>query len=420
LSLGRVEQLLARLDHPERRLPPVIHVAGTNGKGSVIAFLRAMLEAAGHRVHVYTSPHLVRFHERIRLAGQLIDEAELVALLEECEAANGGEPITYFEITTVAALLAFARHPADVVLLETGLGGRLDATNVVARPRLAVITPVSIDHVQYLGQTVADIAFEKAGILKPGVETVVAPQMADALAVIERQAAKVGAPLRRGGADWRFAAQGEGFRFESGAGSRLCPKPALLGPHQIENAACAVACAERLAADFGLDETTIATGLRTVQWPGRMQRLQQGRLAALVPEGWELWLDGAHNAAAGDALARVIRAWDGGAPAGCERRPLHMIFSMLNTKAAEDFLRPLVPLASSLHALAIPGVSASLTADEAVAHVAALGHRAIRQDSLQAALDAIIAGAHAVPGTPGRILICGSLYLVGHVLAENG
>ncbi len=394
----------------------MIHVAGTNGKGSVIAFLRAMLEAAGHRVHVYTSPHLVRFHERVRLAGELIAEAELVALLEECEAANGGDPITYFEITTVAALLAFARHPADVVLLETGLGGRLDATNVVAQPRLAVITPVSIDHVQYLGQTVADIAFEKAGILKPGVEAVVAPQPEAALAVIERQAAKVGAPLQRGGVEWHFAAEAGGFRFDSQAGGRLWPRPALLGEHQIENAACAVACAERLAADFGLDEDRIATGLRTVQWPGRMQRLEQGRLAALVPEGWELWLDGAHDAAAGDALARVIRTWDD----GTNRRPLHMIYSMLNTKAAEDFLRPLVPLADSLHALTIPGVAASLTADEAVAHVAALGHRAIRQDSLQSALEAVAAAARVAPGAPGRILICGSLYLIGHVLAESG
>ena len=417
LSLGRVETLLARLGHPERQLPPVIHVAGTNGKGSVIAFLRAMLEAAGQRVHVYTSPHLVRFHERIRLAGALIDEADLVALLEECEAANGEEPITYFEITTVAALLAFARTPADVLLLETGLGGRLDATNVVAEPRLTVITPVSFDHVQFLGESLADIAFEKAGILKPGVECVVAPQAGDALAVIERQAGSVDAPLYRGGLDWSYDAEADGFRFASSEEGETFPSPALLGEHQIDNAACAVACAKRLGADFGLDRTAIENGLRTVHWPGRLQHLRQGRLASLIPEGWELWLDGAHNAAAGDALAKVLQDWDA--------RPLHMIYSMLNTKAAEDFLRPLVPLASSLHALAIPGVSASLTAEEAAAHAAALGHQAQQHESLQAALGTVAESARAEgpgkgPGKgPARVLICGSLYLIGHVLTEN-
>ena len=235
LSLDRIETLLARLDRPQDRLPPVVHVAGTNGKGSVIAYLRAMLEAAGQRVHVYTSPHLARFHERIRLAGRLIPEPELAALLEDCEAANAGEPITYFEITTAAALLAFARQPADILLLEVGLGGRLDATNVVAAPRLSVITPVSIDHTQFLGETLAAIAAEKAGILKPGVESVVAPQHADALDVIERQAIKVGAALQRGGTDWRFTPEGDGFRFGNSAGSRLYPAPALLGEHQIEN-----------------------------------------------------------------------------------------------------------------------------------------------------------------------------------------
>ena len=409
LSLGRVESLLARLGHPEQQLPPVVHVAGTNGKGSVIAFLRAMLEAAGQRVHVYTSPHLVRFHERIRLAGALIDEADLVALLEECEAANGEEPITYFEITTVAALLAFARAPADILLLETGLGGRLDATNVVSKPRLSVITPVSFDHVQFLGDSIADIAFEKAGILKPGVEAVIAPQPEDALGVIERQATAVGAPLRRGGLDWHFTPEAEGFRFESDGDGQRYPAPALLGEHQIDNAACAVASAERLGADFGLDRTAIEEGLRTVHWPGRLQHLERGRLTALIPEGWELWLDGAHNAAAGDALAKVLQDWDA--------RPLHMIYSMLNTKAAEDFLRPLVPLARSLHALAIPGVSASLTAEEAAAHAAALGHRARQHESLQAALGAIANSAQA--DGPARVLICGSLYLIGHVLTEN-
>ena len=412
LSLGRVERLLARLDHPERRLPPVIHVAGTNGKGSVIAFLRAILEAAGQRVHVYTSPHLVRFHERIRLAGRLIEEAALVELLEECEAANGEEPITFFEITTAAAFLAYAREPADVVLLETGLGGRLDATNVVAQPRLTVITPVSIDHVHFLGENIADIAFEKAGILKPSVEAVIAPQRPGALAVIERQAALVDAPLHRGALDWDFEATREGFRFSGRDSERLYPAPALLGEHQIANAACAVACAEVLDGALGLDSQAIANGLRQVEWPGRLQRLHTGRLVERLPAGWELWLDGAHNAAAGQALARVAAEWDA--------RPLHMIYGMLNTKATEDFLRPLVPLADTLHALAIPGVEASLTASEAAAHVEALGREASRHDGLEPAIEEILEGAAQRGEPPGRILICGSLYLIGHVLTENG
>ncbi len=372
-----------------------MHVAGTNGKGSVIAFLGAMLEAAGHRVHVYTSPHLVRFHERIRLAGRLIEEAALVALLEECEAANGDTPITFFEITTAAAFLAFAREPADILLLETGLGGRLDATNVIGRPRLSVITPVSIDHVQYLGETIEDIAFEKAGILKPGVEAVLAAQPKAALGVLERRAAEVGAPLHRA----------------SRNGMRRFPAPALLGDHQLDNAACALACADRLADDFDLDDKAIASGLETVTWPGRLQRLERGSLAERLPDGWELWLDGAHNAAAGEALARVARGWD--------ERPLHLVYGMLNTKAAVEFLRPLAPLASSLHALAIPGVSASLTAQEAARHAAELGYRATMHECLGDALVHIVAAARREGAPPARVLVCGSLYLVGRALAEN-
>jgi dihydrofolate synthase/folylpolyglutamate synthase len=406
LSLGRIERLLARLGDPERKLPPVVHVAGTNGKGSVIAYLRAMLEAAEQRVHVYTSPHLTRFHERIRLNGALIDEAELVGLLEECEAANGPSPITFFEITTAAAFLAFARHPADILLLETGLGGRLDATNVVERPLLTVITPVSIDHTQFLGDTLEAIAAEKAGILKPGVPAVIGPQAAEALAVIESRAAAVGAPLSRAGPDWRFEANDQGLTFVDGCTRRDFGRPALLGAHQIENAAMALAAAGRLGV-FGLGDGALRRGLAEAQWPGRLQTLTQGPLPAALPQGWELWLDGGHNAAAGLALAGEL---------GRRRdRPLHLIVGMMNSKAVRDFLEPLAPFAQSLHAVAIPGESNSLSAEAVADEARAAGHAASLARDVAEALARIVAGAEL----PGRVLICGSLYLAGRVLADN-
>jgi len=409
LSLGRVERLLARLGHPERALPPVLHVAGTNGKGSVIAYLRAMLEAAGKRVQVYTSPHLVRFHERVRLADGLIAEDGLVALLEECETANGANPITFFEITTVAAFLAFARQPADVLLLETGLGGRLDATNVIERPRLTVITPISIDHVQYLGDSLEGIAFEKAGILKPGVPVVVGPQPAAAAAVVARRAAVLGAPLYRRGVEWDVAAAPEALEFTWQGAARRYPLPALGGSHQGENAGTALACAMTLADDFGLDAAARAAGLTGAEWPGRLQRLTQGPLAAQLPAGWELWLDGGHNAGAGQALAESLRAWT--------PRPLHLVYGMLNTKAAQDFLLPLAPLAESLRAVAIPGEAASLSAAEAAGQALNAGFIAEPADSVAAAVADLVARNAAAPA---RVLICGSLYLAGRVLAQNG
>lgn len=418
LSLGRVETLLARLDHPEQKLPPTVHVAGTNGKGSLISYLRAMLslggdpQAGANRVHAYTSPHLVRFHERIELAGRLIDEDLLVELLEECEATNLGESITYFEITTVAAFLAFARTPADVLLLETGLGGRLDATNVLERPRLTAITPVSIDHVQFLGNDKETIAGEKAGILKAGVPCVVAPQEPAVMAVFEARAAELGVRLYRGGIDWQIEVLDEGFRFTGRKGATLYPKPALPGAHQIVNAGLAVACAEEL----GEFQPKIAEGLAAAVWPARLQQLTRGPLPDLLgiapdsragaDEPWELWLDGGHNAAAGEALAEVIVAWDD--------RPVHLIYGMLNTKVAEDFVRPIAAKAASLHAVAIPEAAASLTADEARCHAAAQGFTVTASPSVEAAISDI----HArFPG--GRILVCGSLYLAGYILAEN-
>jgi dihydrofolate synthase/folylpolyglutamate synthase len=386
-------------------------VAGTNGKGSVIAYLAAMASAAGHTVHAYTSPHLVRFHERIALGGQAIPEADLSALLEECEVANGGEPITFFEITTAAAFLAFNRNPADLLLLETGLGGRLDATNVVDRPRLSVLTPISIDHVHYLGDSLAQIAAEKAGILKPEVPAVIAPQPATVQAVVRARAHAVGSPLHEAGADWSFEAYADGFTVYDGGGEVTLGLPALPGAHQVENAAVAVACARQLP-DLALDTPAIRAGLAAARWPGRLQRLAAGPLVDLLASdgraGWEVWLDGGHNAAAGEALAQVVSNWTD--------RPFHLIYGMLNTKAARGFLRPLAERVDSLHAVAIPGEAASLSAEDAAAEARAVGFSAQPAASVEDALAAIL--AHAM--TPGRVLICGSLYLSGEVLSENG
>jgi dihydrofolate synthase/folylpolyglutamate synthase len=410
LSLGRIERLLARLGHPEKALPPVIHVAGTNGKGSVIAYLAAMLQAAERTIHAYTSPHLVRFHERIALAGRPIAEDRLSALLQECEDANDGEAITFFEITTAAAMLAFSRTPADVLLLETGLGGRLDATNVIDVPRLSVITPVSIDHVHYLGDDLAGIAAEKAGILKSGVPAVIAPQPPIALEAIRTRARSVQSPMYVFGESWWFEAPDEGLHYRDDGGALTLPKPRLLGAHQLENAAVAVAAAHRLG-DLKPDVAAIRRGLLEARWPGRLQQLARGPLADLAAQGgrhgWELWLDGGHNEAAGHALAAMADQW--------RDRPLHLIYGMLNTKAARDFLRPLGPRLASLHAVAIPGVEASLSAEEAAAEAEAAGFAAQTAESVETALGDILKAAAA----PGRVLICGSLYLSGSVLSDN-
>jgi dihydrofolate synthase/folylpolyglutamate synthase len=407
LSLDRVRRLLHRLGDPQDALPPVVHVAGTNGKGSTIAFLRAALEAAGYRVNVFTKPHLVHFNERIRLAGRLIDEAPLAALLEECERANAGEPITYFEITTAAAFLAFARAPADIVLLETGLGGRFDATNVIASPAVTVITPVSLDHQHFLGDTVTAIAGEKAGILKQGRAAVLAPQSPEGRAVLETRARDLAAPLFRHGEEWHVAATSSGLRYAGRRWPHLdLPPPGLVGPHQYDNAGAALACLDCLDG-FALDATALAMGLRRVEWPARLQLLTRGKLAALLPADWELWLDGGHNEAGGQALAAMAASW--------QDRPLRLVFGMLGTHDAQAFLRPLAPYAAALNAVAIPGEASSLSAGAAAEAAHAVGIKAVAQSSIAAA---IAAAATAAP--TGRVLICGSLYLAGRVLAENG
>ncbi|MGH7064457.1 MAG: bifunctional folylpolyglutamate synthase/dihydrofolate synthase [Stellaceae bacterium] len=410
LSLGRVERLLARLGNPQDRLPPVIHVAGTNGKGSTIATLRACLEAGGYRVHAYISPHLVRFHERIRLAGKLIEEEALLAILEECERANRDEPITYFEITTVAAFLAFARTPADFVLLETGLGGRLDATNVVPRPAATAITPISLDHQAFLGDTIAAIASEKAGILKPGSPAVIGPQIVEAEAVLEARAAAIGAPLYRFGREWRCEARGDGMRFAGARRQFDLPLPSLPGAHQIANAGAAIACLERLDG-VTLSRDSIAEGLRHIEWPARLQRLTRGPLVELSP-GWELWLDGGHNPGAGAVLAAVASGW--------RDRPLCLVTGMLNTKDAAGFLAPLAPHARALYAVTIPGEQNPLPAAAIAAAARSVGIPAHESPSVAAAVAEITASQITALGEAGRILICGSLHFAGTVLADNG
>ncbi|MEX1234684.1 MAG: folylpolyglutamate synthase/dihydrofolate synthase family protein [Roseovarius sp.] len=402
LTLDRVWRLLGALGDPQNDLPPVIHIAGTNGKGSTQAMIRAGLEAAGHSVHAYTSPHLARFHERIRLAGQLITEDALSAVLDECYSANGAGSITYFEITTCAALLAMARTPADFTLLEVGLGGRLDATNVVARPALTIITPISIDHEQYLGNTLAKIAFEKAGIIKRGVPCVVGPQADEAMDVIEEVADLHGAPLVAHGQQWHVSAERGRMIYQDESGLLDLPLPNLPGAHQIENAGAALAALRHLA----MGEVAADAAVARAEWPARMQRLDRGTLADAAPHA-ELWLDGGHNASAGAALGRHL--------ASLPSRPTHLICGMLNTKDITGYLRPLAAQACSLTALSIPGEANTLPAEVTAAAASAAGMEAHVAPDLRSALDRIIADE---PGA--RVLICGSLYLAGHVLRENG
>ena len=403
LSLDRIERLLAALGNPERSLPPAVHVAGTNGKGSVIAFLKAVCEAAGLTAHVYVSPHLVRFSERIALRGRPIGDAPLADLLAECETANRGAPITFFEITTAAAFLAFSRVPADIALIETGLGGRFDATNVLARPALTAITPVSRDHVHFLGETVPEIAFEKAGILKPGVTAVIGKQPPEAETVIAARAAEIGAPLRRRGAEWRC----DGGSYIDAEGELRIPPPGLPGAHQRDNAGIAVAAARSLGWR-ALDGRAIGAGIAAAQWPGRLQRLRGGRLSSRLGEGWELWIDGGHNRSAGEALALVAEDWSD--------RPLHLVMGHLAVRPAEDFLAPLAPSTASFHGVPVPGAYACHEPGALAAVARSLGLDAHASPDIATALDAIAASGPP----PARILVCGSLYLAGSALAEEG
>jgi dihydrofolate synthase/folylpolyglutamate synthase len=412
LSLDRIARLLSRLGDPHLRLPPVIHVAGTNGKGSTIAFLRAVLEAAGRRVHVYTSPHLVRFNERFRLGrlggGRLASDDELVAVLAELERVNAGEPITVFEITTAAGLTLFARHPAEVLLLEVGMGGRFDATNVIERPLASVITPISFDHMDYLGNTLAEIAGEKAGILKRRVPAVVARQEPDALRVIERQAARLAAPLLVSGEHWHAHEEGGRLVYQDEDGLIDLPRPRLIGRHQIENAGAAIAALR--AAGFALPAAAYEAGVAGADWPARLQRLGTGKLIRLLPAGGELWLDGGHNAAGAEVTAAALADVEERVP-----KPLALVCGMLATKEPVPFLKAFAGLARRLVAVPVP--HAQGRPPEALADAArALGFAADVAETVEDALGRL-AGEFTAPP---RVLITGSLYLAGDVLARNG
>ena len=403
LVLDRVWRLLEGLGNPQDSLPPVIHLAGTNGKGSTQAMIRAGLEAEGQRVHAYTSPHLARFHERIRLAGSLISEEHLQEILEECETVNGGAQITYFEITTCAALLAFSRVAADYTLLEVGLGGRLDATNVIAQPALSVITPVSIDHQQFLGETLAEIAGEKAGILKRGVPAVIGPQQEAAMDVIEAQAQRFGTPLIAHGQHWHVWEERGRLIYQDETGLLDLPLPNLPGAHQIENAGAAIASLRHL----GFGETACEAAVTRAFWPARMQRLREGPLVDAFPTG-ELWLDGGHNPAAGQAIGAHLA----GLPKG---RDTWAICGMLNTKDARGYLRPMADHLAGMITVPIPGEENSLPAQSLADMAADVGIAAQTADSVARAVDMVL-GAEK----NARVLICGSLYLAGYILRENG
>ena len=400
LTLDRMWRLLNALGNPERRLPPVIHIAGTNGKGSTQAMIRAGLEAQGKRVHAYTSPHLARFHERIRLAGDLISDDALTEALDRCYAANNGENITYFEITTCAAILAFSETPADYTLLEVGLGGRLDATNVID-PVLSIITPVDLDHQQFLGDTLPLIAAEKAGIIKRGVPCIVGPQQDDAMDVIEAAAARLGAHLIAYGQHFHVRKEHERLVFEDETGLLDLPLPALPGPHQVQNAGAVLAALRYL----GADETAASAAVTQARWHARMERLTKGPLVDRAAPA-ELWLDGGHNPAAAHAIAATLDT--------LPKRETHLICGMLNTKDVAGFMQPLAPYATSLVAVAIPGETNTLPAETTAEAATAAGISAHSAPDVYAALDAITAK------TPNaRILICGSLYFAGHVMREN-
>ncbi len=401
LTLDRMTRLLDLLGSPEKALPPVIHIAGTNGKGSTQAMIRAGLEASGDICHAYTSPHLARFHERIFLAGKTIVEQDLANYLSKCEKVNGKISITYFEITTCAALLAFSQNKADYTLLEVGLGGRLDATNVIEDPKITVITPISIDHQQYLGNTLSEIAFEKAGILKRNCFAIIGPQEDEALNVIEARALEVGATCKIYGQHWHVWEENGRLIFQDENGLLDLPLPKLIGAHQVQNAGIALATLRYL----GKESSSYDGAMLNADWPARMQKLKNGPLITLAPDA-EIWLDGGHNKAAGHALSEAISR--------LQSRKLFLIVGMLNTKDVMGYMQPLLNKSSDLYGVSIPGEAATMSAQETVDIAKDVGFKAIVSENVESAIKDIVKYNHNA-----RILICGSLYLAGNILKEN-
>jgi dihydrofolate synthase / folylpolyglutamate synthase len=415
LSLDRMHRLLRELDHPERRLAPVIHVAGTNGKGSTIAYLRAILEAAGLRVHVYTSPWLVRINESFRIGrkggGVLVGDDELRAILEHCERVNAGAPLTFFEAKTAAAFYLFAQHPADVVLLEVGLGGRLDSTNVIEQPLATVLTPISMDHMEFLGDALTAIAGEKAAIIKRNVPAISAEQTAEAMTVIEAQAKRMGAPLFAAGEGWHVNVERGRLVYQDERGLMDLAAPKLFGRHQFDNAGLAIATL-RAVDRLKVAPAAFEAGIVNAEWPARMQRLACGALIGLGPQGSEIWLDGGHNADGGRVVAAALGDLE-------ERvsRPLVVIAGMMGNKDAGAFLANFTGLTRHIIAVPIPGADNAMPPDRLAGTARGLGMRVEIAPGIEPALCALAKLAYEVPP---RILITGSLYLAGHVLTLNG
>ena len=411
LSLSRLKKLLDGLGNPEENLPPIIHVAGTNGKGSTVATLAAIYKSAGYRVHIYTSPHLVRFTERIVVSGSEISKNYLEELLIECEDANNGENITFFEITTAAAMLAFSRNPADLLLLEVGLGGRFDATNVIETPTLSVITPVSMDHQDFLGNTIDEIAFEKAGILKPSVPAIIGPQTNEALNVIKRRALELGSSAYIFGEDWNISPANNQLMFKMGSKSSIVPRPNLLGDHQIQNAGCALASVKLLNGQFPVSPQEIDMGLVSINWPARLQKLKEGNLIENLLEDVEIWIDGGHNQDAAKAIASTLRDWRTASP----EISIHMVFGALNNRCPQNFLQYFTNVIDTIRAIDIPGETNALSASEIESAALECGLKAYPAKGISQAITDIISNSSG----KRRILICGSLYLAGAVLREN-
>lgn len=417
LSLDRIRRLLEVLGNPHLKLPPVIHVAGTNGKGSASAFCRAILEAQGLAVHVHTSPHLVRWHERYRIGvkggpGQIVDDQLFADALRRVAEANCGKPITVFEILTAVTFILFSEQPADVVVLEVGLGGRFDATNVVEKPAVCIVQPISLDHQAYLGDRVELIAAEKAGIMKRGVPVVIGHQEFDgAKDVLISTAERLGCPLAVFAQDFLAYEEFGRLVYQDEFGLMDLPLPRLPGRHQIGNAATAIRAVK--AAGYPVTEEIAEKAMLSVEWPGRLQRLTEGRLVERAPQGAEIWLDGGHNPGAGEVIAEAMAAME-----ERQARPLHLVIGMINTKDPIGFFRAFVDIAHNVYTVPITGSDVGLDPVALAQSAAEAGLKALPMGSLGQALDAIRERSEG--GIPPRIMIGGSLYLAGNVLAENG
>jgi dihydrofolate synthase/folylpolyglutamate synthase len=408
LGLTRIKKFLQRLGNPHLSLPPVVHVAGTNGKGSTIAFLKTIFEHAGYKVHRYTSPHLVNFNERIYLAGSDIEDGYLTQLAEECRISAGDIPITFFEGTTAMAFLAFARKKADILLLEVGMGGRLDATNVIENPMLTIITPVSFDHMEYLGNTIAQIASEKAGIIKKNTPCVISWQYQEALSAIKTKASTMTAPLYCHGEDWNFQVNPKGFDFFDKQETYKLPKPSLMGAHQIINAATAIAATQLLAKDFNISMADVMYGLQNTFWPARLHQITKGKLAGLLPADWELWIDGAHNAHAAQMLSAQVDLWND--------KPTYIINGRTANRDIKGFLMPFAGKVEMVCAVPIYSEPLAENPTNILRSAQELGFKACECQSLSEAVQVILQGSHHPHGA--RILICGSLYLSADINLE--